>query len=184
MNPWALQQGLRFLAFLVGALILARFPIKLFEDFAYLAFIGVVVLLIGVELLGFVGGGSQRWLDLGIVNLQPSELMKIAIVLALARFYAQLPPGNTRTWTALWPALVMIGVPAGLVMLQPDLGTALAICAGGAVVMFLSGLPLWWLDSAALAGAAALPILRSEEHTSELQSLMRISYAVFCLTKK
>src|SRR3546814_10042332 len=93
------------------------------------------------------------------MNLQPSELMKIAIVLALARFYAQLPPGNTRTFTALWPALVMIGIPAALVMLQPDLGTALAICAGGAVV-------------------------RSEEHTSELQSLMRISYAVFCLKKK
>jgi len=164
MTPWASLQGVRFVAFLIGALILARFPIKPFEDFAYLAYIGVVVLLIGVELLGFVGGGSQRWLDLGVVNLQPSELMKIAIVLALARFYAQLPPGNTRTWTALWPALVMIGVPAALVMLQPDLGTALAICAGGAVVMFLSGLPLWWFGSAALAGAAALPILFSMLH--------------------
>src|SRR3546814_12903767 len=72
----------------------------------------------------------------------PSELMKIAIVLALARFYAQLPLGNTRTLTALWQALDMIGVPAGLVLLQPDLGTALAICAGGAVHMFMSVLPL------------------------------------------
>src|SRR3546814_6230944 len=73
-------------------------------------------------LLGFVGGGSQRWLNLGFINIQPSELMKVAIVVALARFYAQLPPGNTRTFTALWPALVMIGLPAALVMLQPDLG--------------------------------------------------------------
>src|SRR3546814_11228231 len=74
MNPWALQQGLRFLAFLVGALILARFPIKLFEDFAYLASIGLVRLLIGVALLGFVGGGRQPWLDLGLLNPQPSDL--------------------------------------------------------------------------------------------------------------
>src|SRR3546814_18490255 len=94
MTPWALLQGGRFVALLIGMLILARFPIRLFEDFAYIAYIGVVVLLVGVELLGFVGGGSQRWLDLGVVNLQPSELMKIAIVLALARFYAQLPPGK------------------------------------------------------------------------------------------
>src|SRR3546814_16100472 len=70
-----------------------------------------------------LGGGSQRWLNLGIINLQPSELTKVTIVIALARFYAQLPPGNTRTFTALWPALVMIGLPAGLVLLQPDLRT-------------------------------------------------------------
>lgn len=93
------------------------------------------------------------------MNLQPSELMKVAIVLALARFYTQLPPGETRSWTALWPALVMIGIPAALVMLQPDLGTALAICASGAIVMFVAGLPLWWFGSAVIAGAAALPIL-------------------------
>src|SRR3546814_6007783 len=86
-----------------------------------------------------LGGGSQRWLNLGIINLQPSELTKVTIVIALARFYAQLPPGNTRTFTALWPALVMIGLPAGLVMLQPDLGTALAISIGGVVVMFVAG---------------------------------------------
>src|SRR3546814_4620150 len=90
----------------------------------------------------------------------------------------------------------MIGLPAALVMLQPDLGTALSICIGGVVVMFAAGLPFWWFGSAAVAGAAALPILFSflhdyqqkrvqiGKHTSELQSLMRISYAVFCLKKK
>src|SRR3546814_5876508 len=101
------------------------------------------------------------------------------------------PPRSTRTDT-LFPyatlvrsALVMIGLPAALVMLQPDLGTALSICIGGVVVMFAAGLPFWWFGSAAVAGAAALPILfRAEEHTSELQSLMRISYADFCLKKK
>lgn len=164
VTPWALQQGVRFIAFLIGALVLGRFPLRFFENFAYLAYLGVAALLLAVEALGFVGGGSQRWLNLGFMNLQPSELMKVTIVLALARFYAQLPPANTRTVTALWPALVMIGIPAGLVMLQPDLGTALAICASGAVVMFLSGLPLWWFVSAGAAGAAALPVLFSMLH--------------------
>ncbi|MBA3941956.1 MAG: rod shape-determining protein RodA, partial [Sphingopyxis sp.] len=163
-SPWAWQQGVRFLVFLTFALVIGRFPIKIFEDFAYLGYIAVLVLLIAVELLGFVGGGSQRWLNLGFMNLQPSELMKVAIVLALGRFYAQLPPGETRSWTALWPALVMIGFPAALVMLQPDLGTALAICVSGVVVMFISGLPLWWFGSTAAAGIAALPVLFSFLH--------------------
>ncbi|MDZ3831341.1 MAG: rod shape-determining protein RodA [Sphingopyxis sp.] len=163
-SPWAWQQGLRYLVFLSVALILGRFPLRFFEDFSYLGYIGVAVLLLAVELLGFVGGGSQRWLNLGFMNLQPSELMKVAIVLALARFYAQLPPGETRNWTALWPALVLIGIPAGLVMLQPDLGTALAICASGVIVMFTAGLPFWWFGSAAVAGAAALPLLFSMLH--------------------
>ena len=164
MTPWARNQGVRFLVFLVGMLILGRIKLRFFEDFAYLGYLAVVALLFAVELLGFVGGGSQRWINLGFINLQPSELMKVTIVLALARFYAQLPPGSTRTITALWPALVMIGLPAGLVMLQPDLGTALAICASGAIVMFVSGLPLWWFGSAAIAGAAALPVLFSMLH--------------------
>jgi len=146
------------------ALAIGRIPLRFFEDFSYLGYLGVAVLLVAVELLGFVGGGSQRWLNLGFMNLQPSELMKVAIVLALARFYTQLPPGETRSWTALWPALVMIGIPAALVMLQPDLGTALAICASGAIVMFVAGLPLWWFGSAVIAGAAALPILFSMLH--------------------
>ncbi len=163
-SPWAWKQGMRFLIFLALALVIGRFPLRIFENFAYLGYIGVAILLFAVELLGIVGGGSQRWLDLGVISIQPSELMKVAIVLALARFYSQLPPGNTRTFTALWPALVMIGIPAGLVMLQPDLGTALAICASGVIVMFVSGLPLWWFGSAAVAGAAALPIFYSMLH--------------------
>src|SRR3546814_20684655 len=122
-------------------LILARFPLLLFEDFAYIAYIGVVVLLIGVELLGFVGGGSQRWLDLGIVNLQPSELMKIATVLALAPSSAQIPPGNPPTWPALWPAPGLNGVPAGPVLLPPALGPPLATRPTAAAVPSPSARP-------------------------------------------
>ena len=162
--PWAGQQGIRFLVFLGLALVIGRFSLRIFEDFSYLAYIGVLILLLAVEILGFVGGGAQRWLNLGFMNLQPSELMKVTIVLALARFYTQLPPGETRGWTALWPALLLIGLPAALVMLQPDLGTTLAICASGVIVMFVAGLPFWWFGSVAIAGMAALPLLFSMLH--------------------
>lgn len=171
-SPWALQQGVRFLAFLTLALVIGRLPLRIFEDFAYLSYIGVAILLVAVEAIGFAGGGSQRWLNLGFMNLQPSELMKVAIVLALARFYAQLPPGNTRTWTALWPAIAFISIPAGLVMLQPDLGTALAICASGVIVMFVSGLPFWWFGSAVTAGAAAVPVLFSFLHDYQQKRIL------------
>jgi rod shape determining protein RodA len=121
-------------------------------------------LLIAVELLGVVGGGSQRWLDLGFIRLQPSELMKPAIVLTLARFYDLLPAGEIRGWNAIWPAAVLIGFPAGLVLLQPDLGTALMIVAGGLTVVFLAGLPLRLFVGGALALAAALPVALSMMH--------------------
>jgi rod shape determining protein RodA len=120
--------------------------------------------LIGVELLGFVGGGSQRWLDLGFMKLQPSEFMKPAVVIALAHFYGMLPPGHLRTWQALWPALVIIGLPMALVMAQPDLGTAIAIGVGGVTVAFLAGLPMRLFVGTGIAGAAAVPVLFSMLH--------------------
>src|SRR3546814_10219260 len=102
---------------------------------------------------------SDLWIDLGVVQLQPSELMKIALVLVLARYFHGLTWGEVGNPLNLIPPLLMVGMPVVLVMRQPDLGTAVMIIMG--------------------AGA-----IGSEEHTSELQSLMRISYAVFCLTKK
>lgn len=172
MSPWALLQSIRFTVFLVAALVISRFPVELWARAAYPGYAIVLILLVGVEALGAVKGGSQRWLDLGFIRLQPSELMKVAVVLAAARFYAQLPPGESRGLNALWPALVLIGMPAALVMLQPDLGTALAISAGGITIMFLSGLPLSWFIGSALAGAAALPVLFSTLHDYQQRRIL------------
>jgi cell division protein FtsW (lipid II flippase) len=119
---------------------------------------GIVLLgLIGVELLGQVSGGSQRWLDIGIIRLQPSEFMKLAIVLVLARYYQSLPRGFETRLNALLPALALIAMPAALVMLQPDLGTALSITFGGVVVMFLAGVRLWLFIGAGVAAVGAAP---------------------------
>jgi len=156
LQPWAASHVLRFSVFVVMAMVIARIPRDLFKYMAFPAYCGTLFLLILVELIGGIGGGSQRWLNLGFMTLQPSELMKPAIVLVLARFYDTLPPLLTSHWRGLLPALGLIAIPAGLVMLQPDLGTALAICFGGFVVMFLAGLPFrWFLGGAAAAGVIA-----------------------------
>lgn len=143
LTPWAQSQGIKFIVFLVMALVLARIDINFWRRVAFPFYGFFLILLILVELLGAVGGGSQRWLDLGPIRIQPSEMMKLAIVLATARFYDLLPSGQIRTWTAIWPAALMIAFPAALVMLQPDLGTALMITAGGLSIMFMAGLPMW-----------------------------------------
>ena len=158
LQPWASSHAIRFCTSLVMAIILSRFSIGFWRDIALPGYAVVLLLLLGVELLGAVSGGSQRWLDLGFIRLQPSELMKLFIVLALARFFDMLPSGEIRGWNAIWLPGVMIALPAGLVMLQPDLGTALMIVAGGGTIMFLAGLPLRLFIGAICAVAVAAPL--------------------------
>ena len=158
LQPWALKQGIRFVVLMAAMLGLAFVPPGFWKRIAW-PFYGAVLLgLIGVELLGRIRGGSQRWLDLGIIQLQPSEFMKLAIVLVLARYYDRLPRGFATRPVALWVPLVLIGLPAALVMLQPDLGTALAIGFGGSVMLFVAGVNVWLFVGAGAALAAALPV--------------------------
>ncbi len=157
-HPWALSHFLRFFVFLAMAIALSYVPRDMFRRAAYPLYGGILVLLVLVEAVGKVGLGSQRWLNLGFMTLQPSELMKPAIILVLARFYDDLPPPMTASWRGLVPAGILIGTPAALVVVQPDLGTALALSFGGAMLMFLAGLPLIWFIGAGLAGAVAAPL--------------------------
>lgn len=158
LQPYALSHVLRFFVFLGMAIVISRFSRDFFRMAAYPLYGAIVVLLVLVEAIGAVGGGSQRWLNLGFMTLQPSELMKPAIVLVLARFYETLPHAMTASWRGLVPAGLLILLPVAFVAIQPDLGTALAICFGGAVTMFLAGLPMWWFVGAGLSGLIAGPI--------------------------
>jgi len=164
LTPWAASHAVRFCIFLVMALIMSRIPEEFYARTAIPGYFAVLFLLVAVELIGGISGGSQRWLDLGFIRLQPSELMKLAIVLATARFYSMLPAGQIRTWTAIWPPALLFGLPFLLVLIQPDLGTATMIAAGGITVMFLSGIPLRLFVGAGVLGAAALPIVFSFLH--------------------
>ncbi|MBV1918600.1 MAG: rod shape-determining protein RodA [Sphingomonadaceae bacterium] len=158
MALYATSHLVRFALFFAMALVMSRIPESWYRALAYPAYGGVMVLLVLVELLGAMGGGSQRWLNLGFMTLQPSELMKPVIVLVLAAFYHTLPAAMTASWRGLLPALALIGAPTALVILQPDLGTSLAICFGGFVIMFIAGLPLRWFLGAGAAAAVITPI--------------------------
>jgi rod shape determining protein RodA len=154
LTPWALNHGIRFTALLTIMLAIALSDLRGWMRAAYPLYFIILFLLIVVEAKGKINGGSQRWIDLGIINLQPSEFMKLSIVLVLARYYADLPRVSVTTWSALWPALSLIGVPFILVILQPDLGTGLMIAFGGAIMLWLGGVR-WWLFAGGTAAAAA-----------------------------
>ena len=158
LRPWALTHFLRFFVFLALAIMISKVRKDTFKAIAYPLYGVIVLLLVLVELVGGIGGGSQRWLNLGFMTLQPSELMKPGIVLVLARFYDDLPPSLTASWRALVPAGALLALPAGLVIIQPDLGTGLAISFGAAVVVFLAGVPLWWFLAAGGAAAVIGPL--------------------------
>jgi rod shape determining protein RodA len=164
MRPWAFNQGVRFLFFLVVAISMSWIKETTIKQVAFPVYGVILIMLVLVEMIGFVGKGAQRWIDLGFIRLQPSEFMKPAIVLVLARFYDLLPPSDIRRWRAIWPAGLLLGVPAGLILVQPDLGTCLMVVAGGLTVMFLAGLPLRLFVGGAVAIAAALPIAFTMMH--------------------
>jgi rod shape determining protein RodA len=154
-EPWAGRQMVRFAVGMALMLVVAMINVRVWRmltPFAYLLGLG---LLVGVEVAGAVGMGAQRWIDLGVVQLQPSEVMKIALVMAMARYYDWLEPERVSRPQWLIPPLMLIAVPMALVLKQPDLGTAILLAAGGGVVMFLAGVS-WWYFGAAITSAVSL----------------------------
>ena len=141
-TPWALKQGATRIFFFLVALGVSWIPEDAIKQLTFPAYGAILVLLIVVEAVGFVGKGAQRWVDLGFIRLQPSEFMKPAIVVTLARFYSLLPAGDVRKLRGLWPAAALLFVPAGLILVQPDLGTAMMVILSGVTVMFLAGLTM------------------------------------------
>lgn len=137
---------------------IALTDIRLWFGLAYPAYVGALILLIGVEVFGVSVNGSQRWLDLGFTRVQPSEVMKLAVVLALARFYHDLPDWRVSKPGGIIGALIIIALPVGLVMRQPDLGTSILIILPGLILIFLSGVRWRIIVSAGLAACIAIPV--------------------------
>ncbi|MEO6113158.1 MAG: FtsW/RodA/SpoVE family cell cycle protein, partial [Sphingomicrobium sp.] len=164
MSPWATKQGVTMLAFMGLAIAISYVPENFIKQMTFPAYLAIIVLLIVVEMVGFVGKGAQRWIDFGFIRLQPSEFMKPAIALVLARFYDLIPASDIRRLRGLWPAAALVLVPFALILVQPDLGTATMVLLGGVTVMFIAGLPMWYFLSAAGAAAIAGPILFAMMH--------------------
>lgn len=151
LDPWARAQIARFALGFGLMLLVAFIDIRIWLDSAVPIYLGALVLLVLVEFMGATAMGATRWLRLGPVQLQPSELMKPALILGLAALFHRLdPPRRSRPfWLGL--AALMILAPAALTLRQPDLGTALMLAASGVVVVFLAG-----VDWRVFAGGAAL----------------------------
>ena len=163
-QPWAVKQAIIFTVFLGIAIAMSWISESTIKAITFPLYGATLLMLIGVEALGFVSKGAQRWLELGPIRLQPSEFMKPAIVLTLARFYELVPAGEIRKWRAIWPALLLLGVPAVLILVQPDLGTCIMVGLCGVTVMFLAGLPWWIFAGPAAAVAVAAPVAYSMLH--------------------
>lgn len=171
-----LTHGIRFAVMMVIVIIAAMFlDARFWLAIAYPLYAGALLLLVAVELFGATRMGAQRWLDIGPVSLQPSELMKIGIVLALARYYHQLDARKTGTVLWIVPAFLMIVAPVALVMHQPDLGTSLMILFAGVCIMFLGGL-LWRVIAAGAIVAVGGAIFA---YTSILHDYQRDRVNVF-----
>ena len=158
LMPWAAPHLVRFTVALGLAIVISRFSPDFWKRMTFPIYGAVLGMLLLVELLGQIGGGSQRWLNLGVITLQPSELMKPTIVLAVALFFDRLPPSKLYTFDAIWPPLVLMGLPSALVLLQPDLGTTITIVAGGVTVAFMAGLPMRLFVGAGAAIAVIAPL--------------------------
>jgi rod shape determining protein RodA len=157
LQPWASRQMARFAIALVPMVAAGLIDVRYWFRGAYWIYGASLLLIIAVDLHGTAGLGAQRWIDLGAVQLQPSEIMKIALVLALARYFHSLPAEHAgRLSRLIIPALIVV-VPAALVLKQPDLGTAMMLLASGAVLFYLGGVRLWVFAAGTLAAAAAAP---------------------------
>ncbi len=138
-------------------IIVAQIPPRLFVKISFWLYLTGIILLILVELFGDISKGAQRWLNLGFVRIQPSEIFKVVMPLTIAVFlsHSPLPPKPLTTLMAF----ALVGIPTVLILLQPDLGTAVLVAVSGCIAIFIAGLSWWWIVAGFTAAAAALPVM-------------------------
>lgn len=172
LNPWASRHLMRFGLGLGVMFFVAMINIRWWYKLSWpIYFLGLTLLII-VEATGHVGMGAQRWIDLGIMKLQPSELMKIAVIMVLARYFHTSTPDDMRSIRHLILPVIIIFVPVGLVLLQPDLGTSLMIVTAGAAMLFMAGAPVWMFLTAIGAVAASIPVAWQFLHDYQKRRVM------------
>ena len=157
-NQWALKHLLRFSVAFGLMIFLAMIDIKYLLRYAYFFYFVVLLLLIYVEIKGHVGMGAQRWINLKFFNLQPSELMKIALVLALAKYFHTTSLQSIETIRGIIPPLLLVLFPAFLVLTQPDLGTAMMLLMTAGAMFFVVGVQLWKFGAMLLGAIVMAPV--------------------------
>jgi rod shape determining protein RodA len=158
MEPWATKQMTRFAIALVAMVAAALLGIRKLFRIAYWIYLATLLLIVAVDLRGFVGMGAQRWIDLGVLQLQPSELMSIALTLALGRYFHSIGDEKIAKLRYLILPVAMIGLPAALILKEPDLGTAMVLLLSGITMMFIGGVRLPVFGVGILSFAMGLPL--------------------------
>ena len=154
---WVQQQSIRFAIGFTLMIAIALIDVRFWLRVAYIAYGFAIVALLAVEAAGIIGKGAQRWVDIGIITFQPSELMKIALVMALARFFHEHTLEEAQKVRTLAVPALLILVPAALVLQQPDLGTAAMLLLVGGAILLLVGVKLRWFALLIALGAGTLP---------------------------
>lgn len=164
-DRWAQPQMTRFAMGAVLMLAIGLTPLWVWRSLAGVAYAGSFLLLLVVEFFGAVGMGAQRWIDLGFMRLQPSELMKVALIMALAVYYDWLDP--KRLSHPLWVLLpvLLIAAPTVLILMQPNLGTAVMLVLVGVTIMFLAGVSIWYFLAVGATGAATVTAIMTSRGT-------------------
>ena len=156
MTPWAEPQIKRFALGMALMLSIAMVPIWFWRNMAGVAYLGSLALLLAVEFFGAVGMGAQRWIDLGFMRLQPSELTKVTLVMILAAYYDWLDVRKVSRPLWVIVPLLLILIPTMLVLKQPDLGTAILLVTGGGIVMFIAGVSWYYFAGVIALGVGAV----------------------------
>ena len=149
---------LRFCVFFALFFLVSLIQIRFWHDQSYLIYISFFILLLGVKYFGLTSSGSKRWLDLYFMNLQPSELMKVGLILFLAKYYHRVSIENMNTLRYLFTPIIALIAPILLVATQPDLGTSILIAAGGVVVAWLAGVRIKFFAYSSILFLALLPV--------------------------
>jgi rod shape determining protein RodA len=158
LDPWASRQMARFTVGLIALVIGAVTDIRVWFKYAYAFYALALLLLVCVEIAGRIGMGAQRWLMFGIVNFQPSELMKVALLLALAHYFHGGSLDDVRRPLFLLAPVALVLLPVGLVLRQPDLGTAMMLLLSAAAMFFVAGVRVWKFVAIGLTALALIPL--------------------------
>jgi rod shape determining protein RodA len=173
-EPWALKHLIRFGVGFGLMIVLALVDIRFFLRYAYLLYFGTLILLVIVQVFGHTGMGAQRWLNLGIIKIQPSEFMKITLVLALARYFHTSSLQNIESIKGLFIPAILVFVPAVFVALQPDLGTALMLIMATGGILFMVGVQVWKFAVLIIGGIAAMPVAWHLLHDYQKQRVLTL----------
>lgn len=158
-RTYALPQFIRLLGAIICMFVVAFIPPRLLLRYSYAVYGLFLLVLIGVDIAGHIGMGAQRWLKVGVFNVQPSEFMKLSLILVLARYFHQLQPENIRRFNFLIPPLLLIALPAIFILRQPNLGTTVILVMVGLSLLFLAGLQWRYIIVSMAGGLAMLPIV-------------------------